>query len=192
VRGTTRRLIRSLPLPDDDHFFWLYTTCGLVRIARPEMDAWATDSKRTIHVTVFDTSDGVRSHAGIVSGYSPRVAKTPDGKLWFVSGDAVSVIDPRHLPLNNLRHRCTLNKSSPTARNLSHLRTCDCLRTPTPGASVLAAEVPPKDRAQVAHDRSLAVVGRQEIVVIIVHLSGRRKASLIPAIDASNQGDCRV
>ena len=89
-------------MEDDDHSFWLYTACGLVRIARPELDAWVADPKRTIRITVFDSSDGVRSHADTVSGYSPRVAKSTDGKLWFLSGDGVSVIDPRHLPFNKL------------------------------------------------------------------------------------------
>ena len=86
---------------DDDHSFWLNTACGLVRIARSELDAWVTDSKRKIQTTVFDTSDGVRSHAN-ASGYSPRVAKSADGKLWFLPYDGVSVIDPRHLPFNKL------------------------------------------------------------------------------------------
>ena len=30
-------------MEDDDHSVWLYMACGLVRIARPELDAWATD-----------------------------------------------------------------------------------------------------------------------------------------------------
>jgi signal transduction histidine kinase/ligand-binding sensor domain-containing protein len=88
-------------MEDDDHSFWLGTACGLVRIARPELDAWVTDSKRKIQATVFDTSDGVRSHAN-ASSYSPRVAKTKDGKLWFLPLDGVSVIDPRHLPFSKL------------------------------------------------------------------------------------------
>ena len=50
-------------MEDDDHSFWLYMACGLVRIARSELDAWAADPKRTIQATVFDSSDGVRSHA---------------------------------------------------------------------------------------------------------------------------------
>jgi ligand-binding sensor domain-containing protein len=87
---------------DDSNSFWLYTACGLVRIARPELEAWATDPRRTIQVMVFDSSDGVTSHSNIISAYSPRVAKTKDGKLWFVAGDGVSVIDPHHLPFNKL------------------------------------------------------------------------------------------
>ncbi len=89
-------------MEDDDRAFWLYTACGLVRIARTELDSWVTDSNRTIKIAVLDSSDGVISHADTVSGYSPRVTKSTDGKLWFLSGDGVSVIDPRHLPFNKL------------------------------------------------------------------------------------------
>jgi len=94
-------------IEDDDHAFWLYTACGLVRITRPELDAWAAavdqnkDTKPTIHATVFDSSDGVRS---LASGghYSPQVAKTPDGRIWFLPWDGVSVVDPHNLHLNKL------------------------------------------------------------------------------------------
>jgi signal transduction histidine kinase/ligand-binding sensor domain-containing protein len=84
---------------DDAHSFWLYTPCGLVRVAGTEMDAWVADPKRTIQNTVFDSSDGVRSRA-LTTGYTPLVAKTVDGKLWFLPLDGVSVIDPRHLASN--------------------------------------------------------------------------------------------
>jgi signal transduction histidine kinase/ligand-binding sensor domain-containing protein len=92
---------------DDAHSFWLYAACGLVRIARAELEAWAAvsdDTKRavrTIQAVVFDASDGVRSHAA-AGGYRPLVAKSADGKLWFVPWDGISVIDPLHLPVNTL------------------------------------------------------------------------------------------
>ena len=89
-------------MEDDDHSFWLYTACGLVRIARSELDAWAADPKRIIQSTTFDISDGVSLRAIAVSEYTPRVAKASDGKLWFLPFDGVSVIDPRHLPFNKL------------------------------------------------------------------------------------------
>jgi signal transduction histidine kinase/ligand-binding sensor domain-containing protein len=88
-------------MEDNDHAFWLGTVCGLVRIARPELDAWAADSKRKIQTTVFDSSDGVRSRAN-ASGYNPGVAKSADGKIWFLPFDGVSVIDPHNLPVNKL------------------------------------------------------------------------------------------
>jgi ligand-binding sensor domain-containing protein/signal transduction histidine kinase len=94
-------------MEDDAHSFWLYTACGLVRIARPEMDAWTVavdndrNSDRTIQAMVFDSSDGVRSRAS-PGGYSPLVTKSSDGRIWFLPGDGVSVIDPRRLPFNKL------------------------------------------------------------------------------------------
>ena len=88
-------------LEDDAQSLWLYTACGLVRIAHSELDAWASNSKRTLETTVFDSSDGVRSSA-VVGKYGPRGAKSLDGKLWFAHGDGVSVVDPRHLLFNAL------------------------------------------------------------------------------------------
>jgi len=92
---------------DNDHSFWLYMPCGLVRVARSELDAWAAavdkdkDATRTIQATVFDSSDGVQSHRG-TGGFSPLVARSADGRLWFLPFDGVSVADPHHLPFNKL------------------------------------------------------------------------------------------
>jgi ligand-binding sensor domain-containing protein/signal transduction histidine kinase len=88
-------------MEDDDHSFWLSMACGLVRIARPELDAWVMSPKRTIQTTVFDSSDGVRNFA-FAAGSSPQVARSKDGRLWFLPLDGVSVLDPHHLPVNKL------------------------------------------------------------------------------------------
>jgi signal transduction histidine kinase len=50
---------------------------------------------------VFGPADGVRFES-LPSGYSPYVAKTADGRLWFVGADGANVMDPRHLPFNAL------------------------------------------------------------------------------------------
>jgi signal transduction histidine kinase/ligand-binding sensor domain-containing protein len=86
---------------DDGHALWLHMPCGLVRVDRAELDAWAADSKRTVKDTVFDSADGVSSYA-VVGFYTPRASVSPDGKLWFYSRDGLSMIDPRHLPFNAL------------------------------------------------------------------------------------------
>ena len=88
-------------IEDNDHFVWLYMTCGLVRIARSDLDVWASDPKRKVQATVFDASDGVRTMARL-GGYFPQATKAPDGKIWFSGVDGVGVIDPRHLPYNKL------------------------------------------------------------------------------------------
>jgi signal transduction histidine kinase/ligand-binding sensor domain-containing protein len=89
-------------MEDDAHSFWLYMSCGLARVARSELVAWAADPNHTIQAAVFDSSDGIRSRATGPSGFSPQVAKSPDGKLWFATDAGVSVVDPHHLPFNKL------------------------------------------------------------------------------------------
>jgi signal transduction histidine kinase/ligand-binding sensor domain-containing protein len=88
-------------IDDDAGSVWLYTDCGLVRVARSELDAWTADPKRRIQVTTFDDGDGVPSHR-LQVGYDANVAKSADGRLWFLRFLGVSVIDPRHLPANTL------------------------------------------------------------------------------------------
>jgi ligand-binding sensor domain-containing protein/signal transduction histidine kinase len=93
---------------DDVHSVWLYTPCGLLRVARSDLDAWTVaidhdkNAQPIVQPTVFDISDGVRSLA-TANHFSPQVAKSKDGKLWFVIGEGgVSVVDPNHLSFNNL------------------------------------------------------------------------------------------
>jgi PAS domain S-box-containing protein len=85
-----------------DRSTWLYMPCGLARIARTDLEAWISDSIRKIPMTVLDGSDGVTAHVAAGSSW-PRVAKSNDGRIWFVSfNGVVSVLDPAHLPFNKL------------------------------------------------------------------------------------------
>ena len=94
-------------IEDDVDSVWLYMACGLVRIPRSALDAWAAtvdkdmSARPTIQATLFDSSDGVRSAASL-STFSPHAGRSLDGKLWFLTVDGVMVVDPRHLPFNNL------------------------------------------------------------------------------------------
>ena len=94
-------------IEDDAHSLWLNTACGLIRVPGPELRTWIAradrggDSTGTIRVAVLDSSDGVTSSA-TAYGYSPSVARAPDGKLWFTQSDGVGVIDPGRLPTNAL------------------------------------------------------------------------------------------
>jgi signal transduction histidine kinase/ligand-binding sensor domain-containing protein len=90
-------------IEDDSHDLWLYMPCGVVRIGQSDLRAWDNDPKRKIQTTVLGSSDGVISRP-LRGGLSPQVVKTADGKLWFIpgEGDGVSIIDPRHLPRNEL------------------------------------------------------------------------------------------
>jgi signal transduction histidine kinase len=81
--------------------YWLYTACGLVRIARTELDAWAADEKRFIHSTMFDSAEGIQL-VPILTPSRPAVTKSPDGKIWFLNGSTVSFIDPSRMAINTL------------------------------------------------------------------------------------------
>lgn len=76
--------------------YWLYTACGLLQVSRTELENWSDDPRRAVHFKLFDSSDGVRYRA-LLTGYTPRVSKSADGKLWFTHLDSVSVLDPRDL-----------------------------------------------------------------------------------------------
>jgi len=88
-------------IDDDASAYWLYTQCGLLRVARTELDAWAADPKRTIRLTTFDAADGIRL-VPTLSGMHPQVAKSSNGKIWFVNYDTVSFFDPARMTRNTL------------------------------------------------------------------------------------------
>lgn len=88
-------------IEDDSSSYWLYTQCGLLRVARAELDAWVADPKRTIQVTAFDAADGIRL-VTTLSGMHPQVTKSPDGNIWFVNYDTVSFFDPSRMARNTL------------------------------------------------------------------------------------------
>ena len=112
-------------MEDEDHDVWLYMPCGMVRVARSELDAWISDPKHVLTTTVFDNSDGVRS-VGVYGSSGPHVTKSPDGRIWFVPKDGVSVIDPHHLPFNKLPppvhvEQLTADGKTYDAANVLHL-----------------------------------------------------------------------
>jgi len=86
---------------DNRHSVWLDMPCGLARVDTAELDAWSADPKRTIQATVFDNLDGVRGQWSR-GAYSPQVAQSADGRIWFTTFNGVTVIDPGHLPFNKL------------------------------------------------------------------------------------------
>jgi signal transduction histidine kinase len=87
---------------DDSGSLWMYTACGLVRIARDDLTAWIADPSRRVVPKLWGGADGVPLLAVTSAEFNPPVAKGPNGKFWFVSGADVHLIDPDHLPFNPL------------------------------------------------------------------------------------------
>ena len=94
-------------LIEDAQSMWVGMSCGLVQIARSDIDAWASavdnggDANRTLPTMVFDHTDGVRLYSS-ASYFSAPAMTAADGKLWFMSPDGLIMVDPRHLPFNSV------------------------------------------------------------------------------------------
>jgi signal transduction histidine kinase/ligand-binding sensor domain-containing protein len=82
---------------DEMGFFWLGTSTGLARVDRGELARAFDDEAPRLRYKLYRRSDGIaglpRANVG-----SPRVTRTADGRLWFVTARGITVIDPRTLP----------------------------------------------------------------------------------------------
>jgi PAS domain S-box-containing protein len=97
----------GLPCPEafsairDNHgALWIYTRCGLVRIAESEWAKWVENPHVAVSVMTLDALDGAQAGTGNLR--QPTSSKAPDGRLWFVTGVSVQVLDPDHLFENAL------------------------------------------------------------------------------------------
>jgi ligand-binding sensor domain-containing protein/signal transduction histidine kinase len=89
-------------IEDGDHSLWLDTACGLMRISPMELDAWIADPNHKVETTLWDAADGVGLTSASPAYFNPPVAKSSDGKLWFLGGEGASVVDPHHLAFNEI------------------------------------------------------------------------------------------
>jgi signal transduction histidine kinase len=76
----------------EDASLWLHSECGLLRLERSELNAWASDPTRSIHPTVFDRNDGVSSR-NLINRFNSVVTRSVDGQLSFVRSDGISFIN---------------------------------------------------------------------------------------------------
>jgi PAS domain S-box-containing protein len=97
----------GLPCPEtfsairDNHgALWIYTRCGLIRIAEPEWAKWIESPHGAVSVMILDALDGAQAGTGSIK--QPAASKGPDGRLWFVTGVSVQALDPDRLYENAL------------------------------------------------------------------------------------------
>ena len=106
-KGTKRLLTVRNGLPcdhltglveDGGGGLWLATSCGLLRVAREELEAWWKDPEVKVHPKVLDLLDGW------LPGGAPfqAAARAPDGRLWFVNTGVLQLVDPERLPRSTL------------------------------------------------------------------------------------------
>lgn len=82
---------------DHANAIWLDSKCGLIQIPRSELDRWWQQPDSVVHTKLIDGGDGVQP--GLTS-LKPQATRTPDGRLWFVNGSELQMIDVDHLRKN--------------------------------------------------------------------------------------------
>ena len=104
--GVRRNLTTRNGLPCDGIFalvndhqdtFWLYSRCGLIAIEKSELNSWWEHPDSLVKVKVFNAFDGVQP--GLTS-LKPQAVQSSDGRLWFVNGQILQMLDPGRLRKN--------------------------------------------------------------------------------------------
>jgi signal transduction histidine kinase len=86
-------------IEDNDGALWLKMNCGYARISRLELRAWLDHRTDKIHVRLLDALDGAQ---GGQTPFSPKAAKSGDGRLWFTTESVIQLIDPKGMPENRV------------------------------------------------------------------------------------------
>lgn len=94
--GLPERIVPSL-VEDDEGSIWLGVEAGasLIRFRPTEMDEVASDPSHQLRFRHYDRSDGLEGP--VLHLHRPTAVKARDGRLWFVSGRGVAVVDLRNL-----------------------------------------------------------------------------------------------
>ena len=84
---------------DKQNSLWLYASCGIIKVPSEEVLAWLQDPKRKVKYELFGPLEGAQTGE---YDFAPGMARTPDGRLWFVNGDMLQMIDPGGIRRNLL------------------------------------------------------------------------------------------
>ncbi|MGE3277135.1 MAG: two-component regulator propeller domain-containing protein [Vicinamibacterales bacterium] len=92
--GLPAGTIRAIVGDEQDHL-WIGTSEGILRLAASEFDRVLADPGRRLDFRAYNSSDGLAG-APVRPGY-PNAARTADGRLWFVTGNGLTMLDPGRL-----------------------------------------------------------------------------------------------
>ena len=94
--GLPGKIVPSF-VEDDEGFIWLgvESGAGLIRFSAAEMDEIASEPTSQLRFRLYDRSDGLQGP--IVRLNRASAAKDRSGRLWFVSGRGVAIVDLRAL-----------------------------------------------------------------------------------------------
>ena len=176
--GKRENLSRRNGLPCDSVFalvkdpseaIWLYTSCGVLKIEKAELDRWWANPRNLISYKLVDELDGMQPG---LTPLKPQAVRTPDGRLWFVNGRFLQMLDPLHprqkpSPTSgayrrgrrrpsHLYSRRTAHASSPDGRRSDRLHRTELCR-PAEGAFPLQARWPRYRLAGCRHPKTSPV-----------------------------------
>jgi signal transduction histidine kinase/ligand-binding sensor domain-containing protein len=86
-------------LSDDGGNLWLGSNRGIVRIPSDQIEDIVAGRRDRFEATLFGEADGMRI-AETISGNQPTSWRADDGRLWFVTGEGVGVVDPKRIERN--------------------------------------------------------------------------------------------
>jgi signal transduction histidine kinase/ligand-binding sensor domain-containing protein len=94
--GLPGKVVPSI-VEDNEGAMWLGVESGanLIRFSAAEMDEVASNPSHQLVYRLYDRSDGLQGP--VLHLHRPTAVKARDGRLWFVSGRGVAVIDLRDL-----------------------------------------------------------------------------------------------
>ena len=101
-KGKVQRMTTENGLPcsavfsfveDKEKRWWLYTDCGVLELADSELQRWWSDPGALVQTRIYDRLDGAQPNAP----YFNSAAYSPDGRVWFVNGQVVQMVDPSTL-----------------------------------------------------------------------------------------------
>jgi signal transduction histidine kinase/ligand-binding sensor domain-containing protein len=81
-------------LDDANGWLWLGMPFGVIKFQRDEFERSAADPSHQFRYVRYDRADGLAGMPLASYGTGRRSARAMDGRLWFVTGRGISVIDP--------------------------------------------------------------------------------------------------
>ena len=100
TRGLAGLVVYGM-LEDSDNIWWLATATGVLRVRATDLDHAPDDSSYSVPSETFNLLDGM---PGLPFKGFPRpvIARTADGRIWFVNSNGLSFVDPRRIPRNSV------------------------------------------------------------------------------------------
>jgi signal transduction histidine kinase/ligand-binding sensor domain-containing protein len=85
--------------PDDQGNLWFTSLGGIFRVSRRELNDFGAGRIPRISSQRFDQQDGLATIQSTGSS-QPKIARTPDGRMWFATMRGIASTDPAHLAMN--------------------------------------------------------------------------------------------